>query len=191
MTASEPLSIEEEYKMQEEWKNDPKKCTFIIAKKSDLNSSQLIGDINLFMNDFDDPSRAELSVMIANQRDRHQGHAYEAIELIINYAVVELNIGSFYCKIQKENIACISLFQRLGFYYVSDNEVFREVEYGYMIDAEREREIREREKYIERGRYDDERERENQEAERERNVENERKETEKSDNKERETEKVK
>lgn len=35
MTASEPLSLEEEYAMQMSWKEDPNKCTFIVLALED------------------------------------------------------------------------------------------------------------------------------------------------------------
>ena len=34
MTASEPLSLEEELAMQKEWREDEKKCTFIVLDQS-------------------------------------------------------------------------------------------------------------------------------------------------------------
>jgi len=42
MTASEPLSIEEEIKMQEEWYNDDNKCTFIVLVKYTCCSNSVI-----------------------------------------------------------------------------------------------------------------------------------------------------
>ena len=33
LTGSEPLTMEEEGRMQEEWRRDPKKCTFIVLNK--------------------------------------------------------------------------------------------------------------------------------------------------------------
>ncbi len=35
MTASEPLTLDEEYDMQLSWKEDPKKCTFIVLALED------------------------------------------------------------------------------------------------------------------------------------------------------------
>ncbi|KAJ1654406.1 hypothetical protein IWQ61_005657 [Dispira simplex] len=72
MTASEPLTLEEEYEMQAKWCNDEDKCTFIILQRTDSpvetnikNLDTMVGDVNLFFNSFDNPHECELEVMIA------------------------------------------------------------------------------------------------------------------------------
>ena len=115
-TASEPLSLDEEYEMQRLWRDDPRKCTFIVlAKPCDEISSELdcmAGDVNLFMNDRDDKFNAEIEVMIAEPRHRRHGFASEALKLMIHYATTQLEMTRFFAKIGAANLASIALFKR-------------------------------------------------------------------------------
>ena len=59
LTASEPITLDQEFEMQHEWCRDPLKCTFII--QSPLVSEHnldgyggMVGDVNLFLSP-DDP----------------------------------------------------------------------------------------------------------------------------------------
>eukprot|EP00953_Heterococcus_sp_UTEX-ZZ885_P002993 2147-Heterococcus_DN1.PRE.1 len=67
VTASEPLSLEEEYSMQVEWREDSQKCTFIVLRSSDPDHSSTDaanataaaatsseGDTNAALNAYDD-----------------------------------------------------------------------------------------------------------------------------------------
>lgn len=69
-TDSEPLSMEEEVEMQQSWRDDPNKCTFIVHATSSCkydidtyelhgfsvkeNLSGMVGDVNLFLSEIDD-----------------------------------------------------------------------------------------------------------------------------------------
>ncbi|CAN0219216.1 unnamed protein product, partial [Ectocarpus fasciculatus] len=98
MTASEPLSLDEEYAMQLSWKEDPKKCTFIVlcialsgggggeGKEKDAGESAVMaGDVNLFFNDYEDPGMCEVEVMIAEEGLRRRGLAKEAVLMLMRY----------------------------------------------------------------------------------------------------------
>eukprot|EP00934_Nitzschia_sp_Nitz4_P006167 Nitzschia sp. Nitz4//scaffold3_size479765//203314//204095//NITZ4_000085-RA/size479765-augustus-gene-1.596-mRNA-1//-1//CDS//3329550713//6157//frame0 len=69
-TGSEPLSFEEEVAMQESWRVDPNKCTFIVHSTPDSsrlpdtysvqeNLPHMIGDVNLFLSEIDEDEEDE------------------------------------------------------------------------------------------------------------------------------------
>jgi RimJ/RimL family protein N-acetyltransferase len=89
-------------------------CTFIVLSRqlSGTEIEKMIGDVNVFLNDPEDPSRVELDVMIAEVDFRGKGCGKEAVLLMMSYCVHELQILKFYCKIHEENKSSLSLFQR-------------------------------------------------------------------------------
>ena len=122
LTASEPLTLEEEYAMQESWCNDPKKCTFIIlAKKTfqaiplnncnDEEIAYMCGDVNLFFNNIDNAGDAEIEIMIAEPDCCGKGIATEAVAIMMNYGI-KIGVSRFYAKISSSNEASRRLFQK-------------------------------------------------------------------------------
>ncbi|GLV44802.1 microtubule-associated Nat9 [Carabus blaptoides fortunei] len=82
LTASEPLTLYEEYKMQQTWLNDKTKCTFIILDKEIYWDTRdeiesMIGDTNLFFTDPENMFSAEAEIMIAEESFRR--HEYEYV----------------------------------------------------------------------------------------------------------------
>ena len=117
-TASEPLSLEEEYEMQQSWRDDPKKCTFIIQGKRQDNSICMIGDTNLFFNDPEDPLSAEIEIMIAEPDFRRKGIATAALRSMMAYAHTHLGVARFVAKIGYDNVSSLAMFtskERLGY----------------------------------------------------------------------------
>ncbi|XP_023290675.1 N-acetyltransferase 9 isoform X2 [Orussus abietinus] len=90
LTASEPLTLEQEYSMQRSWHEDADKCTFIILDKHQLEETRneieaMIGDTNLYLNDPEEPSTAEVEIMIAVTKNRGKGHGWESVIHMLRY----------------------------------------------------------------------------------------------------------
>jgi hypothetical protein len=106
LTASLPLSIDEEYEMQQTWLKDKDKCTFIILSKEVFDRTHdeigkrlvvlkfimvclesMIGDVNLFLNDADDIHCGEIEIMIAEVTARQKGFGIETLYTFLRYGI--------------------------------------------------------------------------------------------------------
>jgi RimJ/RimL family protein N-acetyltransferase len=137
LTESEPLSLEQEYEMQESWMRDDDKLTFIIVAAEVYENDEvgddvesMVGDVNCFFNDPEDRlQRVEIEVMIAEKAYRRRGFGREALQLMMRYCVKELGVKGFRAQILEVNRASRSLFESLGFELTRRIEVFNEVVY--------------------------------------------------------------
>ncbi|XP_069701577.1 N-acetyltransferase 9-like protein [Periplaneta americana] len=140
LTASEPLTVDEEYEMQKSWLTDEDKCTFIILEKSVFDETNdeigaMIGDTNLFLYSSDDSLRmAEAEIMIAEFSARRKRRGWEAMLLMLRYGCEELNVEKFQVKISLDNDKSISMFQKIGLTKVSESAVFKEITLEKQVD---------------------------------------------------------
>ncbi|MCJ1397137.1 hypothetical protein MMC11_000329 [Xylographa trunciseda] len=150
-TASEPLSLEEEYAMQLNWRQDPDKLTFIVCLPTASSSSltagyedspiRMLGDVNLFLttSDTQDSVIGEIELMIAVKSQ--QGHGYGRASLLafltyvaehenglleefVKERMVEegLKLNELRVKIGEKNERSIGLFESVGFKRVEGGE---------------------------------------------------------------------
>ncbi|XP_049716932.1 alpha/beta-tubulin-N-acetyltransferase 9 isoform X2 [Elephas maximus indicus] len=128
LTASEPLTLEQEYTMQRSWREDADKCTFILldaekwqAQPGTTEESCMAGDVNLFLTDPGDPTVGEIEVMIAEPSCRGRGFGTEAVLMMMSYGLTK-----FEAKIGQGNEPSFRLFQKLHFEQVAVSSVFQE-----------------------------------------------------------------
>lgn len=135
-TGSEPLTLDQEYEMQLSWTQDPLKQTFIVLDRElivgnfihgEPHVEAMVGDVNIYMNDLDDPQMAEVEIMIAEAKSRGKGLGKEAVLVMMTFAVDNFKIHTFRAKIGELNQASLSLFQKLGFKKTSYSEIFNEM----------------------------------------------------------------
>ncbi|XP_035829196.1 N-acetyltransferase 9-like protein isoform X2 [Aplysia californica] len=139
LTASERLSLQEEYNMQEKWRNDTDKCTFIVLDRAvyDQKSSEtrevreteaMIGDVNIFYEpSHDGRGEGEVEIMIAESWARGKGCGREALCAMLRFGQEFLHTERFTSKIGYDNKASLKLFKKLGFQEISRSDVFKEV----------------------------------------------------------------
>ncbi|KAI8494987.1 N-acetyltransferase 9 [Branchiostoma belcheri] len=113
LTASEPLTLEQEYDMQHSWWQD--------------ENNSMIGDVNLFFTNQECSTEAEIEIMIAEPSSRRKGAGREALTTMMAYGVQELGVTEYMAKIGYSNHGSLSLFHKLGFTEVSRSDVFQEV----------------------------------------------------------------
>ncbi|XP_019146190.1 N-acetyltransferase 9 isoform X4 [Corvus cornix cornix] len=106
LTASEPLSLEQEYEMQRSWQDDADthsegaatflfspECTFIVLDSGcwpgQAEENSMVGDVNLFLTNTEDPTLGEIEIMIAEPSYRGRGFGKEATLLMMAYGCCE------------------------------------------------------------------------------------------------------
>ncbi|XP_017073317.2 N-acetyltransferase 9-like protein [Drosophila eugracilis] len=134
LTASEELTLDEEYEMQMNWRKDDDKLTFIVLDAEIYNRGKdeiaaMVGDTNIFLHrDPDiDQQVAEAEIMIAEPDARGKGFGREAMLLMLKYAQSHLKLDKFQVKIDMDNATSLHLFESFRFVETNRVEVFHEV----------------------------------------------------------------
>nr|XP_055176915.1 alpha/beta-tubulin-N-acetyltransferase 9 isoform X2 [Nyctereutes procyonoides] len=157
LTASEPLTLEQEYSMQQSWREDADKCTFIVldaekwqAQPSTTEESCMAGDVNLFLTNVGDPSLGEIEVMIAEPSCRGKGFGTESVLMMMSYGLTK-----FEAKIGQGNEPSIRMFQKLHFEQVAVSSVFQEVTFRLIMNEHERQWLLEQTSHVEEKCYRD------------------------------------
>ncbi|XP_058465708.1 alpha/beta-tubulin-N-acetyltransferase 9 [Malaya genurostris] len=145
LTASEPLTLEEEYQMQQSWRQDEDKLTFLILDASKFKTTgdeidALIGDTNIFLlpkecDDRDDDLKtAEIEIMIAEQPARGKRYGWESTLLMLQYGIKHLRIQKYRAITKDTNDKAMQMFQKMGFREVKRVAVFQEVTFEVTVN---------------------------------------------------------
>ncbi|KOC61475.1 N-acetyltransferase 9-like protein [Habropoda laboriosa] len=137
-TGSETLTLEKEFEMQKQWHQDQDKCTFIILEKSVFTKTgdeieAMIGDTNLFFNESDQPSSAEIEIMIAEVAYRGKKRGWESTIIMLLYGTDILNVTKYTAKIKFDNEKSIKMFEKLGFHEVQSSQIFQEYTFEKVV----------------------------------------------------------
>ncbi|KFR17269.1 N-acetyltransferase 9, partial [Opisthocomus hoazin] len=126
LTASEPLSLEQEYEMQRSWRDD--------ADSEDLKRFLRVGGSGEQVPSVLPRAHRGLRApdewaLLAEAEGFYRGRGFgkEATLMMMSYGVRNLGITKFEAKISQENEASICMFKKLHFKEVAANNVFREV----------------------------------------------------------------
>ncbi|KAI8902280.1 GNAT domain-containing protein [Globomyces pollinis-pini] len=134
--------------MQQSWLNDDQKCTFILLSPDTTKRvppfeiyGGMVGDINLYFNDHDSSSTAEIEIMIAEKEARGKGIGQEALAIMIDYSITQLHVEYLISKIGFKNQSSLNLFSKFGFVETSRSEIFQEVTLQLQVDSNRPKPI--------------------------------------------------
>ncbi|KAI9814913.1 MAG: hypothetical protein M1832_005641 [Thelocarpon impressellum] len=139
-TASEPLTLAEEYAMQRSWRCDADKLTFIIcapAPPSDPagHIASMVGDVNLFLSAHEHDAGVavgEIELMVAEPASRGRGMGRGALRAFVTYIARHTDevmgewshpdrpgppprLDHLRAIIDAENAVSIRLFESVGF----------------------------------------------------------------------------
>ena len=90
---------------------EAKQLRLVICRNNDFKA---VGLIDLF--DFDPRNnRAGIGIIINDETNRNQGVGTQALELLINYSFIKLNLNQLFANINPENLASVALFTNFGF----------------------------------------------------------------------------
>ena len=90
---------------------EAKQLRLVICRNNDFKA---VGLIDLF--DYDPRNnRAGIGIIIKDETNRNQGVGSQALELLINYSFIKLNLNQLFANINPENLASVALFTNFGF----------------------------------------------------------------------------
>ncbi|KAH7358895.1 N-acetyltransferase [Plectosphaerella cucumerina] len=157
-TASEPMTLQEEYENQASWRSSHDKLTFILCEPVTSNpeavsagdvdaEDRMIGDVNLFLYPSDDGDDyvGEIDVMVAETKHRGKGVGFGAVTALMEYVhrnvdaiLEEFAAGGGHtgkpvlmglmAKINESNGKSVALFKRVGFVQKGGVNYFGELE---------------------------------------------------------------
>lgn len=146
LTASERLTLDQEFAMQKSWREDNDKLTFLILDKRKFEESKdeiesLVGDTNIFIyKEEDDEGQSlkvgEAEIMIAAKDDRGKGFGYEAMVQMLRYGIDCVGLQKIMAKIGLKNEKSIRMFEKMGLREESRSEVFQEISLSKLVDNE-------------------------------------------------------
>ena len=90
--------------------SDELELRFIICEKG---REEGIGAIDLF--EFDKKEKAVGIGLIVEKEFRKRGVATEALQMLVQYCLVNFDIKTFWCYVHKQNAPSLSLFLKCGF----------------------------------------------------------------------------
>ncbi|MCB0409515.1 MAG: GNAT family N-acetyltransferase [Flavobacteriales bacterium] len=86
-------------------------------------TDEAIGCIDLF--EFNEQQkRVGVGILIGNEKERKKGFARQSLQLLVDYCKNQLKVRCVFCHIFKENTNSIRLFEKCGFRFIEERELF-------------------------------------------------------------------